>query len=184
MKLLVIGDLHSYAAMATNNFESANVSESQNVKNDPRHMMLGYLPHPNNLKVSWGLKLSELLKMNYEVYASETDADKIRYANEFIDYNDNLFLIMGFNLNNSDVSIFNFHLILNERKINHLFYNIDKQHTSQYDFKGCYMDDAYIEYLQSNGHEPVITSNTYFGTEAHADWSINILKYIVNKGIM
>ena len=184
MKLLVVGDLHSYAAMATNNFESANVCESLNVKNDPNVMMLGYTPHPDNYQVSWGVKLSRLLKMNYEVYASISDKDKIRYASEFIEFYDDLFLIMGWNLNNSDVSIFNFHLMLNERKIKHLFFNNDSQHQSQYDFKGCYMEDAYTEYLKSLGHNTVILSDIYYGAKAHADWSKYILKHIVQRGLL
>ena len=93
MILYVNGDSHTAAAEAVNPHAFAE---------DDRNLVhLGRLPHPDNLAVSWGKKLSTLLKMAFFCDAESASSNDriIRTTKEWItnytqDYS-NLFVVIG-----------------------------------------------------------------------------------------
>ena len=92
MILYVNGDSHTAAAEAVNPHAFA--------EDDPNLYHLGRLPHPDNLAVSWGKKLSTLLKMAFYCDAeSASSNDRIirttkEYINNYTQSYDNLFVII------------------------------------------------------------------------------------------
>jgi hypothetical protein len=93
MILYVNGDSHTAGAEATNPYAFA--------EDDTNLNHLGRLPHPDNLAVSWGKKLSTLLKMAFFCDAESAASNDriIRTTKEWItNYTqsyDNLFVIIG-----------------------------------------------------------------------------------------
>jgi hypothetical protein len=93
MILYVNGDSHTAAAEAVNPHAFA--------EDDGNLIHLGRLPHPNNLAVSWGKKLSTLLKMAFYCDAeSASSNDRIirttkKYINNYTPDVNNLFVIIG-----------------------------------------------------------------------------------------
>jgi hypothetical protein len=91
--LYVNGDSHTAAAEAVNQHAFA--------EDDSNLIHLGRLPHPDNLAVSWGKKLSTLLKMAFFCGAeSAASNDRIirttkEYINNYTQSLDNLFVIIG-----------------------------------------------------------------------------------------
>ncbi len=93
MILYVNGDSHTAAAEAVNPHAFAE---------DDRNLVhLGRLPHPDNLAVSWGKKLSTLLKMAFYCDAeSAASNDRIirttkAYVSNYTQDHSNLFVIIG-----------------------------------------------------------------------------------------
>ena len=93
MILYVNGDSHTTAAEAVNPHAFA--------EDDKNLVHLGRLPHPDNLAVSWGKKLSTLLKMAFFCDAESASSNDriIRTTKEWItnytqDYS-NLFVVIG-----------------------------------------------------------------------------------------
>ena len=93
MILYVNGDSHTTAAEAVNPHAFA--------EDDGNLVHLGRLPHPDNLAVSWGKKLSTLLKMAFFCDAESASSNDriIRTTKEWItnytqDYS-NLFVVIG-----------------------------------------------------------------------------------------
>ena len=78
MILYTNGDSHTAAAEAVNNFAFA--------EDDRLQQALKRAPHPNNLKVSWGKTLSNILKMPYHTDAesASSNARIIRTTKEWI----------------------------------------------------------------------------------------------------
>jgi len=93
MILYVNGDSHTAGAEAVNSYAFA--------EDDPNLFHLGRLPHPDNLNVSWGRKLSILLKMAFFCDAeSAASNDRIirttkQYINEYPQDVTDLFVIIG-----------------------------------------------------------------------------------------
>ena len=93
MILYVNGDSHTAAAEAVNPHAFA--------EDDPNLNHLGRLPHPDNLAVSWGNKLSTLLKMAFYCDAeSASSNDRIirttkEYINNYTQDVTDLFVIIG-----------------------------------------------------------------------------------------
>lgn len=93
MILYVNGDSHTAAAEAVNQHAFA--------EDDPGLIHLGRLPHPDNLAVSWGKKLSVLLKMAFYCGAeSAASNDRIirttkEYINNYPQDVTDLFVIIG-----------------------------------------------------------------------------------------
>ena len=93
MILYVNGDSHTAAAEAVNPHAFA--------EDDPNLNHLGRLPHPDNLEVSWGKKLSTLLKMAFYCDAeSASSNDRIirttkEYINNYTQDVTDLFVIIG-----------------------------------------------------------------------------------------
>jgi len=93
MILYVNGDSHTAGAEAVNPYAFA--------EDDPNLIHLGRLPHPDNLNVSWGRKLSILLKMAFFCDAeSAASNDRIirttkQYINEYPQDVTDLFVIIG-----------------------------------------------------------------------------------------
>lgn len=93
MILYVNGDSHTAGAEAVNPHAFAE---------DDRNLVhLGRLPHPDNLAVSWGKKLSVLLKMSFFCDAeSASSNDRIirttkEYINNYTQDYSNLFVVIG-----------------------------------------------------------------------------------------
>ena len=93
MILYANGDSHTAAAEAVNSYAFAE---------DDRNLVhLGRLPHPANLAVSWGKKLSTLLKMAFYCGAeSAASNDRIirttkEYINNYTQDVTNLFVVIG-----------------------------------------------------------------------------------------
>ena len=78
MILYVNGDSHTAGAEAVNPHAFA--------EDDPNLIHLGRLPHPDNLAVSWGKKLSTLLKMAFYCDAESAASNDriIRTTKEYI----------------------------------------------------------------------------------------------------
>ena len=93
MILYVNGDSHTAGAEAVNPYAFA--------EDDPNLIHLGRLPHPDNLVVSWGRKLSTSLKMAFYCDAeSAASNDRIirttkEYINNYTQDVANLFVIIG-----------------------------------------------------------------------------------------
>ena len=93
MILYVNGDSHTAAAEAVNPHAFA--------EDDANLHHLGRLPHPDNLAVSWGKKLSVLLKMSFFCDAeSASSNDRIirttkEYINNYTQDYSNLFVVIG-----------------------------------------------------------------------------------------
>jgi hypothetical protein len=93
MILYVNGDSHTAGAEAVNPHAFA--------EDDANLHHLGRLPHPDNLAVSWGKKLSVLLKMSFFCDAeSASSNDRIirttkEYINNYTQDYSNLFVVIG-----------------------------------------------------------------------------------------
>lgn len=92
MILYVNGDSHTAAAEAVNPHAFA--------EDDPDLQYLGRLPHPSNLLVSWGKRLSETLKCSFKCDAeSAASNDRIyrttlKYAEEHQNHASKLFMVV------------------------------------------------------------------------------------------
>ena len=93
MMLYVNGDSHTAGAEATNQHAFA--------EDDPNLEMLGRLPHPDNVKVSWGKKLSELIKYSFfcDAESAASNTRIIRTTKDWIENTktpyDELLVIIG-----------------------------------------------------------------------------------------
>lgn len=78
MILYVNGDSHTAAAEAVNGFAFAN--------DDIRYVAQGRRPHPDNLAVSWGMRLSKLLNLGLKCDAESASSNDriIRTTREFL----------------------------------------------------------------------------------------------------
>lgn len=81
MILYVNGDSHTAGAEAVNDYAFAD--------GDIKYVALGRRPHPDNLNVSWGMRLSKILNLGLKCDAeSGSSNDRImRTTNEFIERN-------------------------------------------------------------------------------------------------
>ena len=78
MKLLINGDSHTAGAEAVNSHAFA--------EDDRKYVYMGRVPHPDNLKVSWGKKLGNMLNVATHVLAeSASSNDRIlRTTNQWL----------------------------------------------------------------------------------------------------
>lgn len=78
MILYVNGDSHTAAAEAVNPHAFA--------EDDSQYVYLGRIPHPSNLAVSWGKRLSELLKTSFkcEAESASSNARILRTARAYL----------------------------------------------------------------------------------------------------
>jgi hypothetical protein len=79
MILYVNGDSHAAGAEAVNDYAFAD--------EDIKYVTLGKRPHPDNLNVSWGMRLSKILNLGLKSDAESGGSNDriIRTTNEFID---------------------------------------------------------------------------------------------------
>ncbi len=177
MKLYINGNPHVSAAMATNNFTVAS--------DDNTFEFLADAPHPDNLLVSWGNRLSQLTKtFMYISNPSYTNEDIVNSSNEFLyKHDEEMFVIIGWNSDNS-IKIFNFHLLLKEQGIRHIFFDTNEKLTFNYDFGANYLPVTYTEYLKDMKYETVNNSDEYFGADAHAEWAKYLLLHIAKNEMM
>lgn len=84
MKLYVNGDSHAAAAEAVNVHAFA--------EDDSRYFYLGRAPHPDNIAVSWGHRLGEVLKASFhcDAESASSNARIIRTTREWINNNSQL----------------------------------------------------------------------------------------------
>jgi hypothetical protein len=159
MILYVNGDSHTAGAEAVNAHTFA--------EDDPNLYHLGRLPHPDNLTVSWGKKLSTLLKMAFFCDAEGAASnDRIirttkKYINNYTrDYN-NLFVIIGWSTWERE-----------EWLIDDVYYQINASGT-----------DIVPESHKKKYKEYVLNVNWRHKTnQAHID-IINLHKWLDGKGI-
>ena len=78
MILLVNGDSHTAGAEAVNSHAFA--------EDDPKYVNMQRSPHPDNLKASWGLKLSKMLNASPLVLAESASSNDriIRTTNQWL----------------------------------------------------------------------------------------------------
>lgn len=78
MKLLINGDSHTAGAEAVNPHAFA--------EDDSRYVYMGRAPHPDNLKVSWGKKLGNMLNLPVQVLAESASSNErvIRTTNQWL----------------------------------------------------------------------------------------------------
>ena len=79
MILIVNGDSHTAAAQATNSYAFA--------EDDPEYVHLKRAPHPDNLNVSWGYQLSNLLNYQFHCLAESASSNTriLRTTREFLE---------------------------------------------------------------------------------------------------
>jgi hypothetical protein len=79
MILYTNGDSHAAGAEAVNSYAFA--------EDDPRYWNLERRPHPDNLRVSWGPQLAELLKMAFHTEAESASSNHriLRTTREWLD---------------------------------------------------------------------------------------------------
>lgn len=228
MFLYINGDSHTAAGEAVNNCVYAS--------DDYEYFYLGRAAHPDNLKVSWGKKLSEKLKCPFycDAEGASSNARIIRTTKKWLDSrkaNENLLLIIGwatwertewyrdgewFQINgaspvrlpekyhseyqqwlvNIDIQsvtdqahedIWQFHLDLLDRKINHVFFNCVHSFSSvknRRDWGRYYINPyensaSYSGYVESQGYYTVSPQSTHYGADAHSAWSNYLLKYLI-----
>lgn len=89
MKLLINGDSHTAGAEAVNAHAFA--------EDDGKYKHLHRQPHPDNLRVSWGRKLGEMLKMGTTILAESASSNEriLRTTNEWLNnHSDDVFIII------------------------------------------------------------------------------------------
>lgn len=91
MILFLNGDSHTAAGEAVNDYCFA--------EDDPNYFYAGRVPHPDNLEVSFGTKISKLTKMKMvcEAESASSNARIIRTTREFLGrkHNDEPFVLIG-----------------------------------------------------------------------------------------
>ena len=199
MILYVNGSDHTAAVEAVNQYAFA--------KDDYHHRQLKCAPHPDNLKVSYGVVLANLLKMMFytDAEAASSNARIIRSTKEWIESKEgivptsDMFMIIqwdGHSLSIIDslAAIKAFHLYLNKMGIKHLFFNgrdnfLEIPVEERYDFGVNYInpylpEEAFDGWLQLNGYSTVPTSNEHYGAEAHAAWARRLAKHIKDNNLI
>jgi len=92
MLLLVNGDSHAAGAEAVNQYSFAY--------DDPEYVNMHRSPHPDNLRVSWGIKLAKMLAATPHVLAESASSNKriLRTTREFLnekwDGNDDILIVV------------------------------------------------------------------------------------------
>ena len=199
MILYVNGGSHTAAAKAINSFSFAN--------EDYHHQRLERAPHPDNLKVSYGTVLADTLKMMFvtDAESESSNARIIKTTKEWIEEKagivppEDMFMIIQWadwridELNTLEV-FEGFHLYLKKLGIKHIFFNgkdnfLDIPEDERYDFGENYIspylpEDSFDGWLQGNGYSPVITSNEYYGQEAHAAWARHLAQHIKDNKML
>lgn len=193
MILYVNGGDHAAAAEAVNQYTFAN--------DDYHHQHLRCAPHPDNLKVSYGVVLADLLKTSFHTDAEATSGNAriTRTTKEWIEEKagivptSDMFMVIqwaswGFDMPTELSEIRDFHLYLNKLGIKHLFFNgkdnfLEIPEEERYDFGADYInpylpEEAFDGWMQLNGYSTVITSNEYYGTDAHAAWAKKLAQHI------
>ena len=233
MLLLVNGDSHTAGAEAVNSHSFAY--------DDPRYLHWGRQPHPDNLKASWGLKLSKMLNAVPVVLAESASSNTriLRTTQEWLDKwdgNDELLIIIQwstwereewlingeyFQVNASGIDdvpeshkeqykkyianvdwnactqrwhkeIWKFHKELEEKNINHIFFNGNTDFSAikdQKDWGTSYIGPydkhlTYNVYLQTIGNQTVRANSYHYGEQAHSNWSRFLVRYIVDNKLV
>jgi len=199
MILYANGGSHTAAAEAVNQFSHAD--------EDHRYFRLGRAPHPENLKVSYCTVLANMLKMMLVIDAESenTNARIIKATKTWIDEQadivptSDMFMIIqwdGHSLSISDslATIVEFHLYLKKLGIKHIFFNgkdnfLSIPEDERYDFGANYInpylpEESFNGWLQTSGFSPVLNSNEYYGTEAHAAWARRLAQHITDNNLI
>lgn len=193
MILYVNGTGHTSAALAATNYYQADDDDHLNY--------LQNLPHPANLRASWGYLLSDVLKCLFHCDATVTKTNReiIDQTRTWINtsYYSEMLVVLQWDkfsnhMANDHTMIWNFHQELTDMKIPHLFFNADRGLATvqdQKDWSGCYIDPytnagSYTGQLKSNGFDTVSVDSEYFGRDAHAFWHRFLLKHIVQNNLI
>ena len=199
MILYVNGSDHTAAVEAVNSMAFAN--------DDRLYQQAGTAPHPDNLKVSYGVVLADLLKMMFytDAEAASSNARIIRTTKEWIESKagivptSDMFMVIqwvGHSLSIIDslATIEGFHLYLNKLGIKHLFFNgkdnfLDIPEEERYNFGANYInpylpEESFDGWLQLNGYGTVPTSNEHYGQDAHAAWAKRLAKHIKDNNLI
>jgi len=196
MMLYVNGGSHTAAAEAINSFSYAS--------DEHRYVHLKNAPHPENIKVSYGAVLANLLKMTFvtDAESESSNARIIKTTKEWIEEKadivpaSDMFMIIQWcdwrlDIFNTLEVIEGFHLYLKKLGIKHIFFNgkdnfLDIPEDERYDFGECYInpylpEESFDGWLQLNGYSTVITSNEHYGAEAHAAWARRLIQHITDN---
>ena len=188
------GNGHSAAAQAVNSWSLAS--------EDQKYQHLGDVPHPDNLRISYGAVLASLLKMSFYSNAmwrrsndNIIDITKswIRDTNDTVAPEDVFMVIQweGTDRMYEWEDIVEFHIDLTALGYQHLFFADGGEFSlihdaHRYDFGPNFVDPylaegSYEGWLQASGYQPVITSNRYFGPDAHAAWARHLVQHIIKN---
>lgn len=234
MILYVNGDSHAAAAEAVNPYGFAC--------DDSQYYYLGQVPHPDNLAVSWGKKLADMLdrKLNCHAQAGGSNDRIIRTTQDFIhrfgDQRHNWFMIIQWSTwereewlhdgvyyqigasgmdsvpeqlqqryrqyildvdwetvtNAMHEKIINFHELLEENQIPHVFFNGNNHFESiknHYNWGTSYIDPynpkmTYDAILKIHKFQPLAANSYHYGKEAHSFWAQYMLKYITDNKLL
>ncbi len=196
MILYTNGDSHTAAAEAVNLYSFAD--------DDRIHWAQKRRPHPDNLKVSWGVVLSSLMKTSFFTDAeSESDNKRIIHTvkewiartKDNVEASEVLMIIQWSSWDNEDwtfnthQNIRAFHAYLDDLGYRHFFFNgnksfVEVDKSNRIDWGESFLDPYLPEgsfdgFLQANGHDTVITSNKHYGRNAHAAWANHLLQHII-----
>jgi len=173
MILYFNGDNHTLAAQATNMFISA--------KDDPTQWHLENRAHPDNLAISWGVKLAKLLKMQYETsaVANQANDDIMLSISDWLDaktntLGDEIFMVIGWT--NDDPIIKDTSKYLNSLGIKHIFFLTNGTN------EVC-ITPTYLDHLKELNIETEFNSK-YYGPDAHSAWAKYLLLYIAKQGLL
>jgi len=174
MILYVNGDNHTGAVMATNRYINAT--------EDPKYWNLIDRTHPDNLKVSWGVKLAEMLKMQFHTthIVDSSNEQIILDTKKWLDEatkitNVDVFVIIGWYPVVDPGPINDLGELLTEKEIPYLFFHTD---IPQQQINEPVLPTSMIEHLTDIGIEPVLLSDCYYGNDGHSAWAKYIAKYI------
>jgi len=185
MILYAIGDEHAIAAKAVNGCVYA--------EDDKNFEVIGKLAHPDNSHISWANKVAYALRMTVSIGEPSKSNTVIveRITNWIASISDQLspdevVIIVGWNApeeNESTTLIRNFHIYLDQLGIKHAFFWTKEKHEIDYDFRGIFLTEVYVDYVKNNGHDHVIMSDEYFGNDAHTEWAKYLLLHIAQNAI-
>lgn len=197
MILFTNGAGHTAAAECVNTYKKAS--------EDPVYWNLEGRPHPDNIKASWGPLLADWLKMGFHSEAQEHQ-DNVSIIETTQSYlierkpkPEEIFIILQWthvvDQERDYGYIKAFYEYLQEHGYNNfLFFNgdasfVDIPQEDRLIFDNRYMDpylpDATMSiWLNVQGYDTVMTSNQYFGHDAHAAWAKHLLTYIANENLI
>ena len=187
--LYVNGDKHTMGAEAVTKFATA--------ADDQRYEHLRGLPHPENIAVSWGKLLSQLLKSSYHGKAelTNTNAKVAQATKEWASTHagHQKLVIVQWGETSTPVedheTIWQLHHFLSEQNVNHIFFNttdIFSGIENQYDWGASYLSPydpsgSYVAKIKSANIDTVMPESEYFGKNGHVFWSKTLLNHIIQN---
>jgi len=180
--LYVHGSNHEIAAQCVNEFICAG--------DDPVYKHLHSNPHPDNESFSWAKQLSDLIKMPLilDAKANYTVDNIIQSTTDHIESFSDHLVIIGWNIvepsNLLHRKIWEFHRLLSDKEIVHVFYNsqsffdssVLKPHNWGFRYFNAYTS-SYSQFCSDRNC--YANENGYFSKDAHLAWAKFLMKYLM-----